>query len=362
MTGNFDVSSHFETIPLLFVCVFVCVVVKSIACWHCKLHTSQFRSSTWSHDSGVNNGTLFHWSPSLIGLQSSSIDPQWKKLLGTVGVTNEQLEDKNTANFIYDFVEKHGGIREVNQQLEIAASKKGPPPPPFVGRRGLPPPPPRDSGPVGKCGVVLSPGAVMAMVPSTHHTSQMIYYHGGEPERAMHCWFNAWCAHECRYAWTYLKRTQLLCVICTVCEQPSFICHGPQLSSFLGLPSHQCCALAVALHRCDSGLGILHAQNYPRTFDLHEILKCAHLNFTVYGRKQTDIHTYMHTTSTNVVTLASVNRKNSLGTRLGGSLVEVEWLQVDLCHQELVSTLLVQLWPALWTEGASPRLLDWIIE
>lgn len=126
---------------------------------------------------------------SLIDLQSSNIDPQWKKLLDTVGVTDEQLEDKNTANFIYDFVEKHGGIQEANRQLE-AANKMGPPPPPSrhghgpppptrggpsVGRRGLPPPPPRDSGhsgskgnvpapppppPVGKCGVVLSPAAL----------------------------------------------------------------------------------------------------------------------------------------------------------------------------------------------------------
>ena len=39
------------------------------------------------------------------------------------------------------------------------------------------------------------------------------------------------------YAWTYLKQTQLLCVICTACEQPGLVCHGPQLSSFLRLSS-----------------------------------------------------------------------------------------------------------------------------
>ena len=31
------------------------------------------------------------------------------------------------------------------------------------------------------------------------------------------------------YAWTCLKRTQLLYMICTVCEQPALVCHGPQL-------------------------------------------------------------------------------------------------------------------------------------
>ena len=59
------------------------------------------------------------------------------------------------------------------------------------------------------------------------------------------------------------------------------------------------CTLAVALHRHNSGLGISHARKHLRTFGLHEILKCAHLKFTVYGRKQTDIHT----TSANAVTL-----------------------------------------------------------
>ena len=70
----------------------------------------------------------------------------------------------------------------------------------------------------------------------------------------------------------------------------------------LGLPSRRRCALAVALHRRDSGLGLSHGRNYPRMFSLHELFKCAHLiKFTVglYGR----IQTYVHTTSANAVTL-----------------------------------------------------------
>ena len=82
------------------------------------------------------------------------------------------------------------------------------------------------------------------------------------------------------YAWGFTG-TWILCVICSVVSSDN---------SFLGLPSHWRCGLAVALHQHDSGLGILHARNHPRTFSLHEIFKCAHLKFTVYGRKQTDIH------------------------------------------------------------------------
>ena len=58
------------------------------------------------------------------------------------------------------------------------------------------------------------------------------------------------------------------------------------------------CALAVALHRHNSGLGTKTTRR-SWTFSLHEIFKCAHLKFTLYSRKQT----YIHTTSANAVTL-----------------------------------------------------------
>ena len=86
-------------------------------------------------------------------MQSNNITPEWRKLLDTVGVTNDQLEDKKTAEFIYDFVEKHGGIEKANQELERQNSRPAPPRPSHRGKghggrggRGVPPPPPtRDS-------------------------------------------------------------------------------------------------------------------------------------------------------------------------------------------------------------------------
>ena len=36
---------------------------------------------------------------------------------------------------------------------------------------------------------------------------------------------------------TYLKQRQPLCVICTVCEQPALVCHGPQLPCMCQLQS-----------------------------------------------------------------------------------------------------------------------------
>ena len=60
---------------------------------------------------------------------------------------------------------------------------------------------------------------------------------------------------------------------------------------FIPRASRRCCALAVALHWRDSGLGISHARNYPRTFSFHEIFKCARLQFYSIWL-QTDIHTH----------------------------------------------------------------------
>ena len=65
---------------------------------------------------------------------------------------------------------------------------------------------------------------------------------------------------------------------------------------FVPWASRSCWALAVALHRCDSGLGISHAWNYLRIIGLHEIFKCAYLKLMVYGRKHThNFHKCSHT-------------------------------------------------------------------
>ena len=84
-------------------------------------------------------------------LQSSNISSEWKQLLDTVGVTEEQLKDKDMANFIYDFVEKHGGIKEANCQLEASRSRKPPLPSHSHGASAPPssniPPPPHPPPP-----------------------------------------------------------------------------------------------------------------------------------------------------------------------------------------------------------------------
>ena len=98
----------------------------------------------------------------------------------------------------------------------------------------------------------------------------------------------------------YLKQTQLLCVICTVSKQPACPCLSCMVNS-----CHACLfsgftqTLRSAVAFTDATAGWAYCMHETtrgsRTFGLHEVFKCGHLKFTVYGHKQ------VHTTSTNAV-------------------------------------------------------------
>ena len=54
----------------------------------------------------------------MVSLQVNNIDPKWKKLFDSAGITEKELEDEETSKFIYDFVEKHGGIERAAAEME----------------------------------------------------------------------------------------------------------------------------------------------------------------------------------------------------------------------------------------------------
>ena len=39
-------------------------------------------------------------------------------MFDSVGITEKELEDEETSQFIYDFVEKHGGIEKAAAEME----------------------------------------------------------------------------------------------------------------------------------------------------------------------------------------------------------------------------------------------------
>lgn len=99
-------------------------------------------------------------------IDNVQMDDNWKKLLELVGVTDEQSQTKETMEFLYDFVEKRGGIENVTREIEkeqkggppslpsrdlappapSRGQSRGPPPPPPPSRGAPPPPPPSRMG------------------------------------------------------------------------------------------------------------------------------------------------------------------------------------------------------------------------
>ena len=86
------------------------------------------------------------------------MDPKLKQFFSKAGVSERELQDKDTRDFIYDFIDKHGGIEaallEVDRKASsnkaaaaaaAAASASGttpaPAPPPRQSSIARPPPP-----------------------------------------------------------------------------------------------------------------------------------------------------------------------------------------------------------------------------
>ena len=63
----------------------------------------------------------------------ANLDEDMKSLFNKVGITADQQVDKETLDFIYDFVDKHGGIEQVKKEMQ------------------RPPPP---AAPVGECPII----------------------------------------------------------------------------------------------------------------------------------------------------------------------------------------------------------------
>lgn len=62
-----------------------------------------------------------------------NLDPDLKALFDKLGISEQQLQDKETAQFIYNFIEEHGGLEVLKeetrqQQQRPSAPRAGPVP------------------------------------------------------------------------------------------------------------------------------------------------------------------------------------------------------------------------------------------
>ena len=57
------------------------------------------------------------------------------------GVSERELQDKDTRDFIYDFIDRHGGIEAALEEVENRNRTPAPAPPPRQSSIARPPPP-----------------------------------------------------------------------------------------------------------------------------------------------------------------------------------------------------------------------------
>lgn len=57
------------------------------------------------------------------------LDPSLKTLFDQAGLSAQQLQDKETATFIYDFIEKHGGVEALKREQTLKPQPAPPPAP-----------------------------------------------------------------------------------------------------------------------------------------------------------------------------------------------------------------------------------------
>lgn len=96
------------------------------------------------------------WDPDK-GFDINCDDPQLNEFFQKAGVSEKQLQDKDTLEFIYDFIDKNGGLEAVQEDVKQTSARKpaptppspvaGPPVPPRGAMRAphsrtAPPPPP----------------------------------------------------------------------------------------------------------------------------------------------------------------------------------------------------------------------------
>ncbi len=82
------------------------------------------------------------WDPDK-GFDVNSMDPELKSLFDQAGISEDQLKDKETAKFIYDFIEDHGGVEAVKTEAKRLPAPPVPAPSPSIPSMEAPPPPSR---------------------------------------------------------------------------------------------------------------------------------------------------------------------------------------------------------------------------
>lgn len=63
------------------------------------------------------------WNDDIKGWDIEQVDPDLKVFLEKVGVSEHQFRNQDTRDFIYDFIEKNGGMNAIKEDIFSSVSK-----------------------------------------------------------------------------------------------------------------------------------------------------------------------------------------------------------------------------------------------
>lgn len=81
------------------------------------------------------------WDINNKGLELDSVDSQLQQFFNNAGVSEHELQDKGTRKFIYDFIERNGGMSAVQEDIRPLVNAKNSNQPPALPQRQEYPPP-----------------------------------------------------------------------------------------------------------------------------------------------------------------------------------------------------------------------------
>ncbi|XP_011137229.1 neural Wiskott-Aldrich syndrome protein [Harpegnathos saltator] len=115
------------------------------------------------------------WDVNNKGLELDSVDSQLQQFFNNAGVSEHELQDKGTRKFIYDFIERNGGMSAVQEDIRpLANAKSNNQPPALPQRQEYPPPVPartiphqtRSAPPLPPNRLTASPSVPPSLPPS----------------------------------------------------------------------------------------------------------------------------------------------------------------------------------------------------
>ncbi|XP_063792092.1 actin nucleation-promoting factor WAS [Pseudophryne corroboree] len=109
------------------------------------------------------------WDPDN-GFDVNALDPELRNLFSKAGISDAQLADAETSKLIYDFIEQHGGVEAVKEEMRMGDSASPPPPPPSR-NAPLPPPPSHGRGRTGPLPPPPSRGSITPPPPPPSRSS-----------------------------------------------------------------------------------------------------------------------------------------------------------------------------------------------